>query len=275
MTSSRLWFRDDAVKHFLDVMNIEADPIHELDRFLKTIEQLNPRYKGGRDLVRFQLEENANDWPPGVASATMILAKTFLMCHGETPLPSREEWDMIIALGGARRSILNRATYAAQAIKEGRADARILAIAGSTRPLLEKEIELTRDFAPDARTEYDLCVGAAGHIRKRNPEINIITVCEDNPRSGNDGVIDATIATCGNDLDNQTSLKIAAVTTRIYVVGLGLDMARAALRHGWRAHFAAGHASDPEVVYNRSTATYLSEVLTTLRKIALAAAEGC
>jgi hypothetical protein len=136
--------------------------------------------------------------------------------------------------------------------------------------LADAEKAVVHDFAFEAENEFDLCKGAAEYIRKRHPELNIITVCKDDPKSGNDGVIDEVFNVCGSK-----ECRVAAVTTRIYVLGLELDMARAAKRHDWRAYAAAGHSTDPEMIFNRTDQTYLSECLTTLRKAAIAAAEGC
>ncbi|MCX6812510.1 MAG: hypothetical protein NTW79_02715 [Candidatus Berkelbacteria bacterium] len=277
MTSGRLLLGQPAVQLFLEKLGIEADPFRELDEFKAACEQANPRYKGGRDLVRFQLEADETTWPSGVRQATMNLANKLGMTHGETPLIG--EWDLIIALGGARRSPLHRACYATQSIIESRASG-MLVIAGSTRKLydpehpeiMSPEQKQVQDFAPNAMTEYDLCVGTQSTIEKKYecwPGISITTICEENPRSGNDGVIDKVMSDLGND----QPLRVAAVTTRIYVISLELDMARAAKRHGWRNFAAAGHASDPEMVFNRTISTYLSECLTTCRKAAIAAAE--
>ena len=262
--------RKPASRIFLRALGIEIDPFEHLDRFMDACEQANPRYQGGRDLVRFVLEKDCAEWPDEVVDATMNLAGSLGMLHGETPLTGK--WDIIIALGGARRSPLHRACYAAQAIREYRASATTLVIAGSTRLLSEAEKAQVQDFAPNAQTEYDLCAGAAKYIEDHHMNlVDIATVCKDDSRSGNDGVIDQTIADLKPAFGDMP-LSVAAVTTRIYTAGLELDMARAAKRHGWCGYAAAGHASDPEMIFNRSLSTYLSECLTTLRKAAVTAA---
>jgi len=273
MTSGKLLLGQDATRLFLHEIGIEVDPIRELEDFKKACEQANPRYQGGRDLVRFQLEQDTSTWPAGVRYATMNFALRLGMTSGETPLNG--EWDLIIALGGARRSPLHRACYAAQAIAESRAGAGILAVAGSTRLLNDIEKSQVQDFAPNAETEYDLCVGAMNQVKKRYPKLTVAAICKDDPKSGNDGVIDQTIDALSHELAIHKPLRVASVTTRIYVIGMELDMARAAKRHGWRGYAAAGHSSDPEMVFNRTISTYLSECLTTLRKAAIAAAESC
>lgn len=265
--SGSLILKSPASRMFLRASGIEVNPFTQLEAFKQACEQANPRYKGGRDLVRFQLEEDESNWPEEVTDATLNLAGFLGMCRGETPLTG--EYDVIIALGGARRAPLHRACYAAQAIEDVRATADMIIVAGSIRQLAATE--KPQDYAVGADTEYDLCVGAASWIQKRYPKLNISTVCKNDPRSGNDGVIDKVMQVLGAS----TPLSVAAVTTKIYAVGLHLDMARAARRHGWRGFLAAGHGSDPEMVSKRGLIPYYSECLTTLRKAAIAAAEGC
>lgn len=268
-TSGRLLLGDHATKIFLRAMGIKYNPLHDLDNFLKACEQANPRYKGGKDLVRFQLEADEATWPEEIVDATMNLAGHIGMCRGETPLTGAH--DIIIALGGARRSPLHRACYAAQAIIDNRASTNLIAVAGSNRQLAESEKTVVQDFAPNAETEYDLCVGAMKKLQSRYPQLTVVAICKDDPKSGNDGVIDETMLQFGS----RNGMSIAIVTTRIYAVGLHLDMARAAKRHSWGNFLAAGHSSDPEMVFNRTISVYLSECLTTVRKAAIAASEGC
>ena len=138
-----------------------------------------------------------------------------------------------------------------------------------------RDDEKGQDYAPDAEDEYGLGVGAQKRIQKRYPDLKVWAIRNDDPRSGNDGVIDKTVEVMRQELASFKPLRVAAVTTRIYVAALHLDMARAAKRHGWSQFFAAGHDSDPEVRFNRTISVYLTECLTTLRKAAIAAAEDC
>jgi hypothetical protein len=213
-----------------------------------------------------------------------MLAERVGMMFGDTPL--RNEFDLVVALGGARRSPLHRLMHAVQAIRDGKASSKVIVVAGSTRKLdpdpEKKPVEkpIVQDFAPGAETEYDLCVGACETILARFPELDIVTVCEDDPKSGNDGVIKAIMQACKNGLAdkygfNVDKMTFAGVTTQIYVRGLHYDLARNARIYGWTDYFAAGHASDPEMIFNRTLATYNSECLTTIRKAAIAAAAGC
>ncbi len=59
--------------------------------------------------------------------------------------------------------------------------------------------------------------------------------------------------------------KVAAVTTQIYQASTERDLDRVAKQFGVTETFTAGNPSDPNVVAKRTPATYLSEVLRTLR----------
>jgi len=233
----------------------------------------NPRFSEGNDLVRFQLERDLRPLDEEIMDATLNLAGYFNMLRGETTLTGK--YDLIAAPGGARRAPLHRACAAAQSIVEGRVDAKILVIAGSTRLLKDEEKPIVQDYAPDAVTEYDLCFGASLRILEKYPTLPVYTVRTDNPNAGNDDVIDRVMDFYHEEFPESGPISVAMVTTRHYAVGLHLDMARAAKRHGWRNFLAAGHCVDPETLFNRSMMIYFSECLTTLRKAAIAAAEDC
>lgn len=271
--SGSLLLRNHATRIFMRTLGITANPIEQFDLFLRECKRANPRYEGEKDRVRFQLEKDSRLWSEEARDAIFNLAGYLNMLRGETPLTGA--FDYIITMGGARRAPLDRACFAAQAILDSRASAsKGIVIAGSTRLLADDEKPLIQDYAPGAETEHDLCVGACERILKRHPELKIFTVRHDNPRSGNDGVINEFMNNHNQRFSNNEPLRIAGVTTRIYTVGLHLDLARAANRYGWRDFFAAGHSSSPEMVFNRQDSTYLSECFTTLRKAAIAAAEG-
>lgn len=271
--SGSLVLRNPATKIFLRAMKISSNPFSELDQFKLDCQKAHPRYKDGEDRVRFQLESDESLWPEEVIDATLNLAGFLNMCRGETPLTGK--YDLVIALGGARRSPLHRACYAAQAVEDQRAETKCIVIAGSTRLLQESEKPIVQDFAPGALNEYDLCNGAAKKLLGRYPGFNVQTVCKDDPRSGNIGVIDEVMLWHTSNFPNSGPISVAGVTTRIYTVGLHLDLARAAKRYGWSNFLAAGHSTDPETVFNRTLTSYLAECLTTLSKAADAAAMGC
>ena len=270
MLSAKLTLLSDPAQMFLEAIGIDADPIREPEAFQKACEQANPRYKGGKDLVRFQLEEDYTQWKPQQLRATMILARELGMFN-EKRLEGN--FDVIIALGGARRSPLHRACYAAEAIARGKAATNALVIAGSTRPVNEAERATVKDFAPDADEEIKICQGAAEVISKRYPNIRVITVCNPDPKSGNRGVIQRVMAELDGLFHNNIR-KVASATTGIYRTALMFDMMMESPNFGWTYYDAAGHPSDPEMVFNRTTSTYCSEGLTTLSKACMAATMG-
>ena len=62
----------------------------------------------------------------------------------------------------------------------------------------------------------------------------------------------------------------AAITTQIYRASTELDIARVAKKYGIEQTFAAGTLSDPEIIAKRTPATYLSEIVRTLKAATLA-----
>lgn len=269
MLSGKLTLKSDAAQLFLQQIGIDADPFKDLEAFKQACAQANPRYKGNRDLVRFQLEEDTSTWKPEQCRTTMILARELGMFN-EKRLEGVA--DVGLALGGARRSPLHRACYIAEAIARGKADVKILVIAGSTRPINEAEQATVQDFAPGAETEIAICDGAANLIKRKQPDLNVKVVCNDDPRSGNRGVIARVMQEIGSCCPIKS---LIACTTGIYRTALMFDLMLARKEYGLEFIDAAGHPSDPEMVFNRTVATYLSECLTTLSKAADAAAVGC
>lgn len=275
MLSGRLMLRWSATQMFLKAVGIDADPIREREAFHLACEAINPRFKDkeGRrqDLVRFQLQDDQTKWDDAVRLATLNLAEKLGMLCGEKILEG--DFDIVAALGGANKSPLQRGLYAAEFIERGVAGAKVLAIAGSTRVIKDAEKQVAT-YAPGAETEYDLCLGAANFLRTRYPDINTVAVCKDDPRSGNDGVIAQVMQEYGDIGEGPVSF--AAVTTKIYLTALLVDLARLNKTDYHWAHFAgAGHPTDPEVISGRKIATYLSECATTIDKASWAAQFGC
>lgn len=263
--------RSPATRIFLRAVKITANPFTETAEFIQACNDANQRFRQGQDLVRFQLEAERGPWTDEVMDATLNLAGFLGMCRGETPLTGK--YNLIISTGAARRAPYNRLCAVVQTIIDGRAEADFIVTAGSTRPLLDAEKKVAEDYAPGAKTEYDLCFGAREVVLSRFPELEIEAVCSENPHSGNDEVIDQVMRSFQRKLPDHPS--VAVMTTQIYVKGLHYDLARAAKRHGWSSFLSVGHCSDPEMVFKRTIATYHSECLSTLRKAALALAEGC
>jgi len=275
MQSGDLLLRDYATRIFLKAVGIDINPFKEPEQFKQACHDTNTRFNGGQDLVRYQLAsvEDRRDWDEDVVLATMNLAGKLGMRHGESPLTGK--FDLIIASGGARLAAMNRACYAVQAILDNRATTSLIVLAGSTRAIRDDERPSLCNFAPDAKTEFDLYVEAEKRISDRHPDIPLLLVRKDNPKAGNDDIIDEVMDAYNKRHPNNRQISVAMVTTRIYTIGLELDMARAAKRHEWRRFLAAGHPSEPIMLFERVISTYFSECLTTLRKAAMAAAEDC
>lgn len=258
----------------LEHFGVVADPSVQPDEFIEAIGQLDPRYQGGRELVRWQLEADETAWAEDTKAIILDTARSMRMLETETPLAGT--FDVVIVLGGARQANLDRARYAVQAAHEGLAHYSHLVVAGSSRKLNEQEQENVANYAPGALTEFDLCAAAAKRIALEYPGTVTSQFLVDDERAGTPVIIDRLL----NELEERSALpealdtSIAAVTTQIYQVATGLDMRRVAEELNITKTFAAGNPSDPNIVARRTPATYLSEVVRTLRAATHAAAES-
>ncbi|MDO8444132.1 MAG: hypothetical protein Q7S80_01340 [bacterium] len=262
-----------SVVEFLMYFGLTIDPLTEVEQFVNALAQLDPRYKEGRDLVRYQLEQDQTQWPAEAVEAIMACANYMGMRKLDTPLVGN--FDLVVALGGARQANLDRAQFAAKAWSEEATTFGQLIVAGSNRILLETEIENVVNYARDARTEFDLCVAAAGLVAVQWPGMITSQFCVLDERAGTPAILESLIgAGLGSRLLSVDS-RIAVVTTQIYTLATELDLARVLNKLRIRAHrMVAGTPSDPETFAKRTTATYLSEVIRTLRAAALAAQAG-
>ena len=156
-------------------------------QFIEAIKQLDPRFQGGRDLVRWQLEQDQTQWDEETKRVILDVAASMRMTEGETPLVG--QYDAVIVLGGARQANLDRARYAVESVHKERASFGHLIVAGSTRKLNETEQSNTENYAPGAETEYDLCVGAARTISIENPGLIVSTMLVEGEKAGTPIVI--------------------------------------------------------------------------------------
>src|SRR5437868_1193842 len=90
----------------LDHFGLSIDPVEKSTEFINAIAQLDPRFQGGRELVRWQLEQDERSWPDETRHIIMETALRMRMFERETPLVGH--YDIVIALGGARQSNLDR-----------------------------------------------------------------------------------------------------------------------------------------------------------------------
>ena len=226
-------------------------------------------------MVRYQLEQDQTQWPTQAVETIMVCARDMWMLKTETPMVG--DFDLVIILGGARQSNLDRARYAAQA--HGGLTARIwgqLVIAGSSRKLNDDEQQNVTNYAAGAEDEFDLCAAAARIVARESGIITSQFMVPDE-RAGTPAVLEAVIKLVNaGRAYSSFPLRIAAVTTQIYQLATEIDLVRVVTQLGVNASImmASGCPSDPAVIAKRTTATYLSEVLRTLRAAALAAQAG-
>lgn len=257
-----------AGSEFLQHFGVEASPTEQPEQFLEAMAQLDPRFQGGRELVRWQLEADQTEWPEETKDVIMRAAESMRMLEPETPLQG--QFDVVIALGGARQANLDRTRYAVEATKakegkEAEAGIKLLVVAGSSRELNEAEQENAANYAPGAKTEFDLCVGAAATVAKENPGLIAGVAYIEDKRAGTPAVIEQVLSSLQANGSLPEGANVAAVTTQIYQASTELDLARVAKKFGAAETFTAGNPSDPNVVAKRTPATYLSEVLRTLK----------
>ncbi len=81
----------------------DLDPLGQPEAYAQTLQELSPRHKGDRTLVRFELEEDETRWPEEIIATTNSLAKRFGMLKHETPLEG--QFNLIVAMGAARRAL--------------------------------------------------------------------------------------------------------------------------------------------------------------------------
>ncbi len=258
-----------AGSEFLQHFGVEVNPTEQPEQFLEAMAQLDPRYQGGRELVRWQLEADQTEWDEETKGVIMRAAESMRMLEPETPLQG--DFDVVIALGGARQANLDRARYAVEGAKEGKTSFKSLVVAGSSRELNEAEQENASNYAPGAETEFDLCVGAAATVAKENPGLVASVAYIEDKRAGTPVVIERVLSTLRANGSLPEGARVAAVTTQIYQASTELDLARVAKQFGVSEAYTAGNPSDPNVVAKRTPATYLSEVLRTLKAAANAA----
>lgn len=255
----------ELLQHF----GVEVNPTEQPEAFRAALSQLDPRYQGGRELVRWQLEADQTEWPETTKQIIMGAAEAMRMLVPETPLVGN--YDVVIALGGARQSNLDRTRLAGQAAAEGSATFGRLVVAGSRRNLYEQEQENVSNYAPGATTEADLLVGAANTVANENSEVHPEVHVVDGEHAGTPDVIESVLQEMHDRGELPEGAKVAAITTQIYQASTELDLARVANKFGVSETFTAGNSSDPNVVAKRTPATYLSEILRTLRAAVYAA----
>jgi hypothetical protein len=274
-----------------------TDPMRAKE-FVSAMDQLNPRFQGERPLVRFELEQDRTEWPEATKAVIMRAAEGMRMLEPQTPFEG--SFDTIIVLAGARQSNLDRMRYAARCLytraelqvktPEGQIRLGSLIIAGSKRKLNDAEKENVANYAPGAETEEDLVKATMDQVSVEKQKLTeehgkysqIMAwgaIIAEGEKAGTPDVVDAVLSDMREWYDKRgrelpEDFRLGAVTTQIYQASTELDLARVAKRYGISETFTAGNPSDPNIVAKRTPATYLSEVLRTLKAAAMARAEG-
>lgn len=239
---------------------VEVDPIADSGLFQQAMNELNPRFKGNRVLTRYELEADHTAWSEGDRKLIADAAHDFGLLNPQTPLTG--EYDAVIAMGAARMAPLDRLNYAAAAVNSGAANAKLLIAAGSERKVGDGERSATDTYAPGAVTEFNLSSGAAARVAKDSGFL-IASLLVPGEEAGNLDVF----KTVGNALTRQGLLtrSLGAVTTEIYRKATEMDLRIVAREMGIPSIAVAGNPSDPAIVASRTLATYLAEVVRTMR----------
>lgn len=244
-----------------------VDPVADPFSFEQLARELNPRFTGERELVRFELEETDDVEKADDGFSTeqhqliLATAKSLEMLKPETPLEG--EYDLILALGAARMATYDRARYAAEAVTNGQAAGEIIVV-GSTRPLVEGEAQAAASYAPDSpETEADLVVAAMEKVSDEY-DIEVYAMFVENPKAHNEIILESVISNFQAAYHNLG--RIAGVTTQIYRIPTSVDFARVGKRHSIDT-VVAGNPSDPSIVDRRTPSTYNSEIIRTLQAV--------
>ena len=107
--------------------------------------------------IRKHKERGEVDWGGTLAEDSMFYEQFVELGIVESSELTGDNYDFLLVLGGANRSPLQRLQYGL----EQDAQFQHVALLGAGRPVGEKEQPKVQDYAPGAKTEYDLMDGAA------------------------------------------------------------------------------------------------------------------
>lgn len=97
--------------------------------------------------------------------------------------PLLEQYDYIVALGGARMSCLFRPEYVKEVINKRGFSPKAVVMLSGMRPVLESERMATDTYAPGAETEFDLINAGSEQIFGLQGEYTEERYCSVNPNS--------------------------------------------------------------------------------------------
>lgn len=259
-----------ASQSFLDFYGLTTDPYSDPEGFEAALSSSNPRFDGQHHGPRFMLAEDAAKdqvaKPIESTSVVMDTARQLGMLEPETKLQG--DFELVVALAGARRATYDRAGYAVSALESGAASTRRLVIAGTDRLLNDKERQAVEAYAPGAQTEWDLCLAAQSELQESGTSQPMDVAHLEQQRAHTAALIEHVVQAALREGSLQPGERLAAVTHQIYRPATVLDVARAAEQLGITETFVAGAPSDPRVVAGRTADTYRAEILRTLRAAA-------
>lgn len=253
----------------LSRFGVEVDPVAESELFQQAMNELNPRFSGDRELSRYELEADDREWSEGDRSLIVETGREFGLLNPETRLTG--SYDAVIAMGAARMAPLDRLQYAANAVVSGEAKAKLLIAAGSERVVGDAERSATDLYAPGAVTEFDLSLGAVSRVA-HDSRLLVAPLRVPGVQAGNIDVFNA--ASDALIRQGQLTRSLGAVTTEIYRKATEMDLRIVAREKGIPYIAVAGNPSDPAIVDRRTPATYLAEVVRTMRSASALAAQG-
>lgn len=250
--------------------DMDVDPYARPQEYREALEHLDPRYKKDQHLLRYELEQDSRQWPEPTKRLIDMVAAQMGMNNEitpETPLPT-EDTELYLGLGGARKANLDRTLYATDGMA-ARHSRGVFLGTGSARKLEQAEREkYVVSYAPDlseGATETDLLDAAARHAKAFHPELDIDVVPAPAGKIGTVDVIKRGIDYYTDHNGGNRPASFTAVTQQIYRLYTLMDARRAALERGIDRFYVAGCPSEQAIVDSRTHATYLSEIMRTLR----------
>ncbi len=250
------------VNAFLKYFGIYYNAFDEKEAFIQALKENSPLYKSDQ-LVRWELATNHAEWPEEAVKVIMDAAKALRMLEPQTWIVGN--FDAAIQIGGANQAPRLRAELVMEAIGRGHQISRLILTGSKRRELKEKEIESVANYAPNAKTEFDLARGVFDRLAPASGNLSIDLCPIDMDNAHNYNVLDS-IVTAFYPLHTAEYPRICAVTTQIYQQALELDLLRVARKHGIPPEniLAAGTPSTEAVIKARTPLTYLAEINRTI-----------
>jgi hypothetical protein len=244
------------------------EPLERPNAYAEEMDGINPRSLRDGGLVRYQLEEQTEDYSADRVTQVHATAGSLGIKEVEYPFVPNESYDVILVMEGARNATLDRGEFVADALRSG-VHARKVLVVGSGRNFGRAERDAASDWAPDAKTGFDVADAAVRRLREEHEDLfggrrNKITLeAFQLAKVGAETRDVVTEVILRSEGLNAQKGKLALATTALYVpfknhkalaiakpLGIDVDV--------------FGTASRQSIIDKRTTATYLAEVATTL-----------